>query len=73
MRALVAELGRPARAPIEGEIEIAQPPETVFDAVADERNEPRYNPRLSGVEKLTSGPIGMGTRFRARTAGRGRA
>ena len=61
--------GRP---PIEGEIEIARPPEVVFDMVADERNEPRYNPRLREVEKITAGPIGKGTRFRARTAGRGR-
>jgi Polyketide cyclase / dehydrase and lipid transport len=72
MLALVAELGRPVRAPIEGEIEIAQPPETVFDTVADERNEPRYNRRLSDVEKITPGPIGQGTRFRARTAARRR-
>ena len=55
---------------IEGDIEIAQPPETVFDIVADERNEPRYNPRLREVEKLTVGPIGRGTRFRVRTARR---
>jgi hypothetical protein len=68
MRALGAELGRPARAAIEGEIEVAQPPETVFDTVADERNEPRYNPRLREVEKITPGPIGKGTQFRARTA-----
>jgi hypothetical protein len=58
VRALAAELGQSARAPIEGEIQIAQPPEAVFDVVADERNEPRYNPRLSEVEKITPGPIG---------------
>jgi carbon monoxide dehydrogenase subunit G len=73
MRALVAELGRPGRAAIEGEIEIAQPPETVFDTVADERNEPLYNPRLREVEKITPGPIGQGTRFRARTAAQRRS
>ena len=70
MRALAAELGQATRASIEGDIEIAQPPETVFDIVADERNEPRYNPRLREVEKLTVGPIGRGTRFRVRTARR---
>lgn len=30
---------------IEGEIVINRPPEEVFDVVADERNEPKYNPR----------------------------
>jgi hypothetical protein len=43
----------------------------VFDVVADERNEPRYNPRLVSVEKTSSGPIGVGTSWRAETT-RGR-
>jgi hypothetical protein len=37
----------------------------VFDAVADERNEPKYNPAMISSEKLTDGPIGRGTRFQA--------
>jgi hypothetical protein len=37
----------------------------VFDFVADERNEPRYNPRMLRVEKLSPGPVGLGSRFRA--------
>ena len=55
-----------------GEIVIARPVETVFDAVADERTEPRYNPRVRDVELLTPEPLGVGTRFRAQavTAGR---
>jgi uncharacterized membrane protein len=57
---------------IEGEIDINRPVEEVFDAVADERNEPRYNPRLLWVEKISSGPIGRGTRFRAATKTIGR-
>ena len=52
---------------IEGEIVINRPVEEVFDVVADERNEPLYNPRLLWVEKISSGPIGRGTRFRAAT------
>ena len=36
-----------------GEIVIARPAETVFDAVADERTEPRYNPQVRNVELLT--------------------
>jgi hypothetical protein len=63
---------QPARHQIVGEIEITRPPEVIFDVVADERNEPRYNPRLTDVEKITPGPIGQGTQFRARTAGRHR-
>ena len=50
---------------VEGEILITRPVEEVFDFVADERNEPRYNPRMLRAEKLTPGPIGVGTRFRA--------
>jgi hypothetical protein len=57
---------------IEGEIIIERPVEEVFDFVADERNEPRYNPRMLRAEKLTAGPIGAGTRFRAEMKGRRR-
>ena len=60
------------KAPIRGEIEILRPPEVVFDTVADERNEPRFNPALTRVEKLTAGPLGVGTRFRAEATVRGR-
>jgi Polyketide cyclase / dehydrase and lipid transport len=72
MQALAAELGKPARHQIVGEIDIARPPEVIFDVVADERNEPRFNPRLTDVEKITPGPIGQGIQFRARTTGRRR-
>jgi uncharacterized protein YndB with AHSA1/START domain len=58
---------------IEGEIVIDRPVEEVFDVVADERNEPRYNPRMRRAEKISEGPIGVGTRFRAETASTGRA
>jgi uncharacterized protein YndB with AHSA1/START domain len=50
---------------IEGEIVINRPVDEVFDFVADERNEPRYNPRMLRSEKLSPGPVGLGTRFRA--------
>jgi len=52
---------------IEGDIVITRPVEEVFDFVADERNEPRYNPRMLRAEKISPGPIGEGTRFRAET------
>jgi hypothetical protein len=50
---------------VEGEILIEKRVEDVFDFVADERNEPRFNPRMLRAEKLSPGPIGAGTRFRA--------
>lgn len=59
-------------AKIEGEIVIGRPVDVVFDTVADQRNEPTYNPTMTRSEKLTDGPIGIGTRFRATTAARRR-
>ena len=50
---------------VTGEILINRPVEMVFDYVADQRNEPIYNPKLLRSEKITDGPIGVGTRFRA--------
>ena len=54
-------------ADIEGEIIIHRPVEVVFDFVADERNEPLYNPAMIQVEKISEGPIAAGTRFKAET------
>jgi carbon monoxide dehydrogenase subunit G len=51
---------------IEGQILIGRPAEEVFDFAADSRNEPSFNPAMTGVELLTPLPIGPGTRFRAR-------
>jgi hypothetical protein len=56
---------------VRGEILINRPVEMVFDYVADQRNEPVYNPRMLQSEKITDVPIGVGTRFRA-TARSGR-
>jgi uncharacterized protein YndB with AHSA1/START domain len=50
---------------IAGEVHIDAPVETVFDVVADTRNEPSYNPDMTRVELLTPEPIVAGTRFRA--------
>jgi uncharacterized protein YndB with AHSA1/START domain len=57
---------------IEGEIVIDRPVEEVFDFVADERNEPRYNPRMVRAEQITPEPIGVGTRFEAEIRSMGR-
>jgi uncharacterized protein YndB with AHSA1/START domain len=39
-------------------ITIERPVEEVFGFVADERNEPLYNPQMVSVEKLSAGPPG---------------
>lgn len=57
---------------ISGSIVIARPPEAVFDVVADQRNEPSFNPRMLRAEKVTDGPIGPGTRFTATVRSGGR-
>ena len=46
---------------VSGEILINRPVEQVFDYAADQRNEPIYNPRMLRSEKVTDGPIGVGT------------
>ena len=56
---------------IDGEIIIAAPVEQVFDMVADERNEPPYNPRIARAQKTSPRPAGRGTRFTAQPRGTG--
>jgi hypothetical protein len=57
---------------MEGEIVIELSTEIVFDFVADERNEPRYNPHMVRAELISGEPIGEGTKFRALTKSMGR-
>jgi carbon monoxide dehydrogenase subunit G len=45
---------------------IDRDPATVFAFVSDFRNEAKYQPSISAVEKITDGPIGPGTQFRTR-------
>ena len=59
-------------AQIEGEILIGQPVDVVFDYVADQSNEPHYNPHMIRAEKITPGPVGKGTQFRSAVASMGR-
>jgi uncharacterized protein YndB with AHSA1/START domain len=56
---------------IAGEVVIDAAIADVFDTVADERNEPRYNPRIVRAEMLTDGPVGAGSRFVAEPQGMG--
>ena len=57
---------------IEGEIIIGRPVDVVFDFVADQSNEPQYNPQMVRAEKITPGPVREGTQFRSAVASRGR-
>jgi len=50
---------------------IKAPQVEVFDFGSDLRNELVWNPSAEKVEKLTDGPVGIGTRFRARWANAG--
>jgi hypothetical protein len=57
---------------IKGEILIGRPVDVVFDYVADQSNEPQYNPQMVRAQKITPGPVGKGTRFRSAVASMGR-
>jgi uncharacterized protein YndB with AHSA1/START domain len=57
---------------VNGEILIERPVEQVFDFVANQENEPQYNPEMRVAKKITEGPIGVGTSFHAEMTGRGR-
>ena len=59
-------------AKVNGSIYIDRPPEVVFDFVADERNEPRYNPKMTAVSLTTEEPIGVGSRFASTLMSRAR-
>jgi hypothetical protein len=48
---------------------VACTPEELFDYCVDIRNELEWNPTAVSMEKLTDGPIGVGTRFLARWKG----
>ena len=48
---------------IEGDSVIGRPVEMVFDFVADQQNEPAYDPRMQRAEKIIDGPAGKGTPF----------
>jgi uncharacterized protein YndB with AHSA1/START domain len=50
---------------------IRRPPQEVFDYCSDLRSELQWNPRVKYVEKLTDGPVGVGTRYRTRWANSG--
>jgi uncharacterized protein YndB with AHSA1/START domain len=51
---------------IENSVTINRGREEVFDYLSDPRNELEWNPKVRVMEKLTHGPVGLGTRFRAK-------
>lgn len=54
---------------LENSVDIALPQQAVFDYLSDLRNEREWNPKMRSVQLLTTEPIGIGTRYRARWAG----
>jgi len=57
---------------VQGDILINRPIAEVFDFVADERNEPKYNPLMTSAEMVTQGPIRVGSKFDCVMTGVGR-
>jgi len=51
---------------IENTVEIARSSEDVFDYLSDQGHEIDWNPDCVSMRKLTDGPVGIGTRFRAK-------
>ena len=51
---------------ISNSVTIACDVEEAFDYLSDHRNELDWNPGIETIEKVTEGPIGLGTRFRAK-------
>jgi hypothetical protein len=51
-------------------IDIRRSTEDVFDYTSDLKNEMEWNPNLISVERISTGPKGVGTRFSARWRGR---
>jgi hypothetical protein len=41
----------------------------VFDFCSDLQNEPKWNPDATSIERVTPGPLGVGTQFRAKWRG----
>jgi Polyketide cyclase / dehydrase and lipid transport len=46
------------------EADVERSPEEVFDYCSDPVNEPEWNVKMKAIERLTDGPVGVGTRYR---------
>jgi carbon monoxide dehydrogenase subunit G len=51
---------------ISNSVEIRCRPEEAFDYLSDLRSELEWNPGIESIEKLTDGPVGLGTRYLAK-------
>lgn len=47
-------------------VEIGCTPEEAFDYLSDLRSELEWNPTCREMEKVTEGPVGLGTKYRAK-------
>ncbi len=52
--------------PIRNSVVIRCSPEEAFDYLSDHRAELEWNPKCQSMEKLTDGPVGLGTKYRAK-------
>lgn len=48
---------------VEAAVDIRRSPEDVFDYCSDHCHEPEWNPMMKRIDKLTAGPVGVGTRY----------
>ena len=51
---------------ISNSVEIRCTTEQAFDYLSDHRSELEWNPGIESIEKLTDGPVGLGTRYLAK-------
>jgi hypothetical protein len=51
---------------IRNSVVIGCTPEEAFDYLSDHRAELEWNPRCELMEKITDGPVGLGTKYRAK-------
>ena len=51
---------------IENSVDIDRPQAEVFDYLVDLRHELEWNPDVVSMEKISEGPVGLGTTYRAK-------
>lgn len=54
---------------IQNTFEVGAPPERAFELLSNLANEPTWNPTCKLAEKITDGPVGVGTKYRAQWKG----
>jgi uncharacterized protein YndB with AHSA1/START domain len=59
---IIPKRGR--KAILMAEADIERSPEEIFDYCSETANEPEWNIKMKAIEKLTDGPVGVGTRYR---------